>query len=94
MVDPYNEPERVLHQHRKMNQGRGDLGLGRLGNCGNDHQENPKDVNNPRVSKNPENVDNQGIPPHVPVILTRSMRDVAVSVNANLASIIRKLPPA
>ena len=41
-----------------MNQWKRELGIGSLGSCGNDHQDNPKDVNNPRVPNNPENIDN------------------------------------
>lgn len=50
-------------------------------------------MNNPRNPNNPKNVDEQRIPPHVPIIPTRPVRDVAIPLTANLASSIRKHPP-
>lgn len=63
-----------------------------MGDRGNDHQHNSEDVNNPRVLKNPKNVDIQGIPPNVPIIPARPGHDVAVLLTANLSSSIRKHP--
>ena len=75
-----------------MNQWKRELGIGSLGSCGNDHQDNLENVNNPRIPNNIENDDNQGIHPHVPIILEGPVRDVAVPLTANLTSHIRKLP--
>lgn len=68
---------------------RGELGLGHPGNHNDDHQDNPEDVNEPRVPNNLD-VDNQGIPHNVPIILGRLVRDVVVPLTTNLALSIRK----
>uniref|UniRef100_M1DCR7 Uncharacterized protein n=1 Tax=Solanum tuberosum TaxID=4113 RepID=M1DCR7_SOLTU len=88
LVEPYNEPERILRQRRKMNQGRqGELGLGLPGDIDDDNEDN---LNNPKNVNNQRNPNNQGVPPVTPA---RPVRDVAVPLPANLASSIRKPPP-
>ena len=66
-------------------------GLGPSENLGNDHQDNSEDMNNPRVSNNPENIDNQGVTPHVPITPVRLVWDVSVTLSANLFLVLGNL---
>ncbi|KAH0635881.1 hypothetical protein KY289_035796 [Solanum tuberosum] len=70
-----------------MNQGR--LGELRLGDRGNNDDNNQDNVNNPENVNNQKNLNNQGVPP---VVSARPVRDVAIPLTANVASSIRKPP--
>ena len=83
LVDPYNEPKRNLYQSRKIRTS---------GKSWCDHQDNQEDVNNPRVLINQEIIDNQRVPPKVPIILARPVLDVAFQITTSLTSSIMKPP--